>query len=433
MRRISDNPLSGDFVALGQQLQQKIAGEVRFDAGSRALYATDLSIYRQVPIGIVIPRDIPDVIETVALCREYDVPILGRGCGTSLAGQCCNVAVILDFSKYLNRVLEIDPRRKTATVEPGVINDNLRNAAKEYHLTFGPDPATHAYCTLGGNIGNNSCGAHSVMAGRTVDNVEELEILTYDGLRMNLGPTSDLLVAEIVRQGGRRGQIYAALRQLRDKYADEIRRRFPKIPRRVSGYNLDELLPENGFNVARALVGSESTCILLLKATVRLVDSPPHRVLLVVGYPDVFHAADVCAEIRQRSQPLALEAFTEHVLQNMQAKGKYSAGADLLPPGGSWLLVEFGGETLQQAHERAHAAAESIRRNLTGHLGMRLLDEPGEQQKVWHLRESGVAASRVPGVEDSWPSWEDSAVAPERLGPYLRDLARLIERYGYNG
>src|SRR5690242_16707792 len=214
MTRTSEDHLQGVAAELAQRLSEKIAGEVRFDAGSRALYATDLSVYRQVPIGVVIPRDVEDVIETVALCRQYQVPILGRGCGTSLAGQCCNVAVVLDFSKYLNRVLAIDPERKTATVEPGVINDDLRNAAEWYHLTFGPDPATHAYCTLGGNIGNNSCGAHSVMAGRTVDNVEGLEILTYDGLRMQVGATSDLLLAETVRQGGRRGELYAALRQL---------------------------------------------------------------------------------------------------------------------------------------------------------------------------------------------------------------------------
>jgi FAD/FMN-containing dehydrogenase len=379
---------------------------------------------------VVIPRDVEDVIEAVALCRQYQVPILGRGCGTSLAGQCCNVAVILDFSKHLNRVLAIDPARKTATVEPGVINDDLRNAAEQYHLTFGPDPATHAYCTLGGNIGNNSCGAHSVMAGRTVDNVEELEILTYDGLRMKVGATSDLLLAEVVRQGGRRGAIYAALRELRDKYADEIRRRYPKIPRRVSGYNLDELLPEKGFNVARALVGSESTCALVLKATVRLVDSPAHRALVVVGFPDIFSAADVCAEIRHTTQPLALEAFSEHVLQSMERKGRHPA-ANLLPSGGSWLLVEFGGSSSDEAGERARAAAESIRAHVSGHSGMSVLEKREEQQQIWHLRESGVAASRVPGVEDSWPSWEDSAVAPECLGPYLRDLVHLIESYGY--
>ena len=172
-------------------LRHTIGGEVRFDSASRALYATDHSIYRHVPVGVVIPRDNDDVTATVAACRERNVPILGRGCGTSLAGQCCNVAVVLDFSKYMNRILALDPDSRQARVQPGLINDQLREAARQYGLTFAPDPATHQWCTLGGNIGNNSCGAHTVMGGKTVDNVEELEILTYDGLQMRVGATSD--------------------------------------------------------------------------------------------------------------------------------------------------------------------------------------------------------------------------------------------------
>ncbi|HET6933247.1 MAG TPA: FAD-binding oxidoreductase, partial [Candidatus Angelobacter sp.] len=230
-----------------------ISGEVRFDDGSRALYATDGSNYRQVPIGVVIPKSIEDVIQTVALAREFGAPILARGGGTSLAGQCCNVAVVIDFSKYLRNILEINPEEKYAWVQPGVPLDHLRSRANRYNLTFGPDPSTHEYCNLGGMIGNNSCGVHSMMAGRTVDNVLELDILTYDGLRMKVGPTSDLELQQIIAAGGRRGEIYAGIRALRDQYANLIREKFPKIPRRVSGYSLDELLPENGFQVARSL------------------------------------------------------------------------------------------------------------------------------------------------------------------------------------
>src|SRR5438874_2741215 len=173
------------------ELKREIRGEVRFDRGSRALYATDASNYRQIPIGLVVPRDVDDVIAAVGVCRKYGAPILARGGGTSLAGQCCNVAVVFDFSKYLNRILEIDPHRKRARVQPGVVLDSLRDQANRHGLTFGPDPATHNHNTLGGMIGNNSCGAHSVMAGKTEENVEELEILTYDGLRMRVGPTTD--------------------------------------------------------------------------------------------------------------------------------------------------------------------------------------------------------------------------------------------------
>jgi FAD/FMN-containing dehydrogenase len=193
-----------DAAALENALRRHILGEVRFDDGSRALYATDGSSYRQVPIGVVIPRNADDVIATVATCREHNASILCRGGGTSLAGQCCNVAMVLDFSKYMAEILEIDPTRKIARVQPGVILDDLRNAAEKHHLTFGPDPATHDRCTLGGMIGNNSCGVHSVMAGKTDDNIEELEVLTYDGLRMKVGRTSDSELEHIIREGGRR-------------------------------------------------------------------------------------------------------------------------------------------------------------------------------------------------------------------------------------
>lgn len=286
-----------DSVALADALRRQIAGEVRFDVGSRALYATDASNYRQVPIGVVIPRSVDDVIATIEECRRFDAPVLSRGGGTSLAGQCCNVAVVIDFSKYLREVLEIDPARKRARVQPGTVLDHLRRKAEMHGLTFGPDPSTHNHCTLGGMIGNNSCGVHSLMTGRTSDNVEELDILTYDGHRMRVGATREDELEQIIRDGGRRGEIYASLRDLRDRYASLIREKYPDIPRRVSGYNLIDLLPENGFHVARALVGSEGTCVTILEATVRLVDSPPARSVLVLGYPDIYTAGDHIPEI----------------------------------------------------------------------------------------------------------------------------------------
>src|SRR5205085_1921125 len=209
--------------SLEAALRRNVRGEVRFDNGSRALYATDASNYRQVPIAVVIPRDADDVIATVSICREHGAPVLCRGGGTSLAGQCCNVAVVLDFSKYMSNIVEIDPARRLARVQPGVILDHLRAAAEKHHLTFGPDPATHDRCTLGGMTGNNSCGVHSVMAGKTDDNIESLEILTYDGVRMKVGEISEDALESIIREGGRRGQIYAGLRSLGDRYGDLVR------------------------------------------------------------------------------------------------------------------------------------------------------------------------------------------------------------------
>src|SRR5579862_8729238 len=284
---------SVDAEALAEALRATIGGEVRFDRGSRALYATDASNYRQVPIGVVLPRNVDDVLATVSLCREFGAPLLCRGGGTSLAGQCCNVAVILDFSKYMAKILEIDQGRRVARVQPGVVLDSLRTAAEKHHLTFAPDPATHDRCTLGGMIGNNSCGVHSVMAGKTDDNIEELEVLTYDGTRMKVGPTSAEELEKIIHEGGRRAQIYAGLKALADEYADLIRQRYPKIQRRVSGYNLNYLLPENGFHVARALVGSEGTCVTVIEATCKLVESPQERVLLLIGCRDVYEGADL--------------------------------------------------------------------------------------------------------------------------------------------
>src|SRR5579883_434122 len=411
-------------------LRRRVAGEVRFDAGSRALYATDLSIYRQVPIGVVVPRDADDVIATVTACRERGVPILGRGCGTSLAGQTCNVAVIIDFSKYMNRLLALDPDSRLARVEPGLINDQLRDAATAHGLTFPPDPATHKYCTLGGNIGNNSCGAHTVIGGKTVDNVEELEILTYDGCRMRVSATSDDAYDLIQRGGGRRAEIHRRLRDLARRYGDEVRRRYPDIPRRVSGYNLDDLLPEKGFNVARALVGSESTCALTLAATVRLLPFPAARALVVLAYEDVARAADEVVEIR-RLGPLALEGLQRHVIDNMRHKGRLPAGAKLLPEAGAYLLVELGGATQEEANAKAEGAFAALKRLDTSALDMRLFEKTEDQQAIWRIRESGVGASRIPGEEEAWPSWEDSAVPPERLGNYLREFDKLNRRFGY--
>jgi FAD/FMN-containing dehydrogenase/Fe-S oxidoreductase len=428
-RAPSAGPHASDGIGLEKELRRRIAGEVRFDAGSRALYATDQSIYRQVPIGVVIPRTIEDVIETVAVCRQFDTPILGRGGGTSLAGQTCNVAVVIDFSKYLHRIIALDPERATAHVEPGVICDQLKDASEVHGLILPPDPATHQYCTLGGMVGNNSCGAHSVMGGRTSDNVEELEILTYDGLRMHVGKTSDTELNAIIAAGGRRGEIYQRLRALRDRFADIIRARYPKIPRRVSGYNLDDLLPERGFHVARALTGSEGTCVTLLSAKVHLVPSPRHRALLVIGYPDAPAAGDAVAELMAR-HPIALEAFHQHVLENMHKKEKHPSGEKLLPRGNCWILMEFGGERDEEAFQKAQDAMSDMRR-LNGSLDMKVLRDMHEQKLVWHIREAGVGSSRVPNVEEAWPSWEDSAVPPEKVGDYLRKFDELVDRFGY--
>lgn len=417
--------------ALEAELRRSIQGEVRFDAGSRALYAADGSNYRQVPIGVTCPRNAADVEAIVAACRRHGAPVLSRGGGTSLAGQCCNVAVVMDFSKYMYEVLEVDPGRKLGRVQPGAVLDALRDAAEQYHLTFGPDPATHTHCTLGGMVGNNSCGIHALMAGRTADNIHELEILTYDGCRMRVGKTSEQELEAIIREGGRRGEIYAGLKSLRDRYADLIRRRFPRIPRRVSGYNLDELLPENGFHVARALVGSEGTCVTVLEVVGNLVYSPPARTLVVLGYPDIYSAGDHIPEILE-AHPIGCEGLDDRLIGYYKKKGEHLKETAQLPEGGGWLLVQFGADTREHADEEARAMMDRLRQS-PDPPSMKLYDNPAEEERIWMVRESGLGGTAwVPGEPSTWPGWEDSAVPPERVGDYLRDLRRLFEKHGYN-
>jgi FAD/FMN-containing dehydrogenase/Fe-S oxidoreductase len=417
--------------ALAADLRSTITGEVRFDDGTRALYAVDGSNYRQVPIGVVIPKTVEDVIQTVALARKHGVPLLPRGGGTSLAGQSCNVAVIIDFSKYLNKITELNAAEKYAWVEPGCVLDKLRNRANEHNLTFGPDPSTHEYCNLGGMIGNNSCGVHSVMAGRTVDNVLELDILTYDGERMKVGPTTDAEIEQIIRAGGRRAEIYSRLRTLRHRYADLVRQRYPNIPRRVSGYSLDELLPERGFHVARSLVGAEGTCVIILAAKVRLVDWPRKRTTLVLGYKNVYAAADNVPEVC-KARPIGLEGMDDVLIDNMRKKGLHPRSIAMLPEGKGWLLCEFGGDTKEESNAKARALMDKLSRQ-PDPPNMKLFIDEQETLMVWKARESGLGAtSQVPGEPEAWEGWEDAAVSPEKLGEYLRSLHRLLAKYGYH-
>jgi FAD/FMN-containing dehydrogenase/Fe-S oxidoreductase len=417
---------------LEAELKRQVKGSVSFDAGARALYAMDGSNYRQVPIGVVVPPTIEDVVATMAVCKSFGAPVFSRGGGTSLAGQCCNTAIVIDWTRHLNQILEINAEQRFARVQPGVVCDQLRDAAAAFGLTWGPDPSTHTHCTFGGMIGNNSCGVHSQMAGKTVDNVHELEVLLYDGTKMTAGPTTQAELEAKAAAGGRIGGIYARLSALRTKYEKLIRERYARIPRRVSGYNLDELLPDasGSFNLARALVGTESTCVTVLEAKVRLVEGQLSRVLLALGYADIFEAADEAAGIVEYG-PIGLEGFDSVTTRNILKKGLLQGDyLPLLPEGGAWLLVEFGATGAGEAEEKAR----TFLRRMEGRkpASSRMILSPQEQRKVWLIRESGLGAnSYVPGDDPSWEGWEDSAVAPEKLGPYLRDLQGLYDKYEY--
>ena len=419
----------GSSSDLEHELKRTIQGEVRFDRGSRALYASDASNYRQVPVGLVVPQTADDVRAAVAACRKYGAPVLPRGAGTSLAGQCCNVAVVLDFTKYMNRILEINPVARTARVEPGVVLDSLRQQAERAHgLTFGPDPSTHNRCTLGGMIGNNSCGTHSILAGKTVDNVDQLHILLYDGTEMTVGATSPGDLSSFLGEPGRKREIYSKLLTLRDRYGDLVRARYPRIPRRVSGYNLDQLLPEHGLHVARALVGSEGTCAIVLEATVRLIPNPRHRTLVGLGYDDTFAAADQVPEILP-FHPIGLEGFEGAMVDGLRKKG--APNLELVPEGRGILLVELASE---EPGESRRVAEQLVERLTSGRSQPRArVYTDAEAAAVWRIRESGPrAASNMPGAPPRWEGWDDASVAPQRLGPYLRDLRRLLDEFHYD-
>jgi len=427
---VSGRDLHIDVPALEKWLRSDVRGEVRFNDGDRALYSTDASNYRQLPVGVVVPRSADDVVATVAACRAFGAPIMSRGGATDLAGATCNAAVVMDLSKYMNRVLEINWDEKWARVEPGTVLDDLRHRAEERSLTFGPDPATHARNTLGGMIGNNSCGMHAQMAGKVEENTLSLDVLTYDGERMRVGPTSEDELESIIGAGGVRGEIYSRLKVIRDTYGDQIRAKFPKIPRLVSGYALHQLLPEHGFNVARALVGTESTCVTVLEAKLRLVHSPRVRTLVVVAYDDIFTAGDHVAFCNE-FKPIALEGIDASMFKYMHDKGMSTSGRKLFPNGGAWLVVEFGGDTKAEAAESAHKLMSGLEGKVDSSR-VKLFEDVKQEHLIWHIREAGLGStSKIPHDPDFYPGWEDSAVGPEDVGNYLRDLQKLFDRYGY--
>jgi FAD/FMN-containing dehydrogenase/Fe-S oxidoreductase len=425
---------AADLRQLEHDLAAAVDGEVRFDAGTRAAYSTDASNFRQVPVGVVVPRTVEAAVSAVAVCRSHGVPLLSRGGGTSLAGQCTNTAVVIDWSKYCHRVSDIDPEARTCVVEPGIVLDVLNNQhLKRHNLRFGPEPATHMNCTLGGMIGNNSCGATAQRTGKVVDNIAALEVLLYDGTRFWCGPTSDEQYAATERRGDRQARIYRELRKLRDTYEDQIRAAYPAIPRRVSGYNLDSLLPEHNFDIAGLLVGSESTLVTVLRAKLKLVDVLPERSLVVLGYPSVDRAADAVPRILEcERQPIALEGLDHRLITDQQIKHMNPQALAELPKGTAYLMVQFGGRTREEVDSSAQEMLDALHE--TEHEpDVSFYDDPAKEDELWQVREAGLGATaHVPGHRDTWEGWEDSAVAPERLGDYLRDLQKLYDEFGYS-
>ncbi|MEU0965206.1 FAD-binding and (Fe-S)-binding domain-containing protein [Streptomyces sp. NPDC005917] len=392
------------MVDLEAELRRAVRGEVGFDTTSRALVTMDASNYRRVPVGVVAPRDADDVAAVLEVCRAHGVPVVARGGGTSIAGQATGTGVVLDFTRHMNRLLGLDPSTRMAVVQPGLVLDRLQEAAAPHGLRFGPDPSTHGRCTLGGMIGNNSCGSHSVAWGTTADSVRELDVITARGKRLRLGQDW---------AGAPEG-----LRELVAGDLGRLRTGFPDLPRRISGYALDALLPEKGADVARSFCGSEGTLGILTEATVRLVGSPRALALAVLGYADESAAAEAAAGLLA-SAPLTVEGMAADLVRS-------PAG---LPRGGAWLFVETGAESAAEARARA----ESIVR-AADVLDALVVTDPARQRALWRIREDASGtATRMPDGSEAWPGWEDCAVPPARLGAYLRDFRRLLSAHGLRG
>ncbi len=428
---------AADGAALARALTRAVRGEVRFGPAERTVYSHDASNYRQLPLGVVKPADTDDVRAALALCREHGVPVVARGSGTSIGGQAIGPgAVVLDFRRHVNRVLEVDPERRLARVEPGAVLDDLQAAAAPYGLRFGPDPSTHSRCTLGGMIGNDSCGSHSVAWGRTADNVHSLDLLLADGTGLTVGgPLTPAERQRLRALPGRAGELHRELQDFTEQHLSLLRQGMPDLPRRTSGYALDALLPERGHDLARALTGTEGTCALLLGATVRLVEAPPARALVVAGYPDETAAADAVPALLPL-RPLTVEGMAADLVGALLAGGRRPPALDRLPAGECWLFLEVGGATAAEALDAARTLADTVRRERTATVSV--VTDPGEQRQLWGVREAGAGiATRIPapggGSAEAWPGWEDSAVPPERLGDYLRDLRALLRRRGLRG
>jgi FAD/FMN-containing dehydrogenase/Fe-S oxidoreductase len=391
---------------LVERLRAEVDGDVLADAGTRAMYAADASNYRHVPLVVVRPRTVDATVAAVGVAAELGVSITGRGAGTSIAGNACGEGMVLDFARHLNEVLEVDAGSRTARVQPGVVPDVLNRAAGQHGLHFAPDPSTHSRCTIGGMIGNNACGAHSVAWGKTVDNVESLDVLLPDGRRFeaNTGESP----------------VHGELRALRDDVMAAVRTGFPRIPRRVSGYNLDQLLPENGFHVGRALVGSEGTCVTVLGATVRLVPLPSSRSLVVLGFSDTYAAADQVVALLSLDV-LAIEGVNEDIVSILRQRKPGTPGLRALPAGRSWLFVE----TVDPA---------AVVKAMPGAVGSVVVTDPARMRELWRIREDGAGLlTRTADGAEAWSGWEDAAVPPSRLGAYLRDFDQLLGRHGRRG
>jgi FAD/FMN-containing dehydrogenase/Fe-S oxidoreductase len=404
---------------LVSELRRAGLDDVRADTTTRGAYSSDASLYRVVPQAVAFPRRAEDVSAAVEVARATGVPLTARGAGTSVAGNAVGPGLVLDFSRYLNRVLSVDPDTRTARVQPGTIHADLQARAAAHGLRFGPDPSTHTRCTIGGMIGNDACGSRSLGYGRTADNVRGLDLVTGTGelLRVTTGegPTT--------ATGFEAGQ--ARIKELVGRNLGPIRTELGTFGRQISGYALHAALPENGFDLARMLVGSEGTLGVLTEATVRLVEDPRHRVMVALGYPDIAAAADDTLAVLKH-HPSACEGLDSRIVDVVRER-RGPGAVPPLPEGRAWLFVEISGDDQDDVLARAGEVARDV-----AAVDARVVDDPAQAAVLWRIREDGAGlAGRAPSGRPAWPGWEDAAVPPAALGDYLRRFDALVDEFGF--
>lgn len=401
-----------DASALVSELKREVKGAVSNKSITRAEYSTDASNYRVLPLVVIEPRDIEDILVVSQISRDQRIPLTMRGGGTSVAGNSIGTGIIVDTSVHMNRILEIDTAGQTARVQPGTVLQHLQIEAARHGLRFGPDPSTQSRATFGGSIGNNACGPHALAYGKTADNVLALDVIDGKGKRF---------IAE------RDLTVVSGLTELVNRNLGILRTEFGTFDRQVSGYSLEHLLPEKGKNLAAALVGTEGTLVTLLEATVKLVKLAPAPVLVVLGYPTMAEAADDVPNLL-RHKPLAMEGMDARLIDVARAR---STARDFpeLPTGRGWLMIEVGGETPGDALAAAEKLANDSATNQ-----VKILPAGDEAKALWRLRADGSGyAGRTERGRQAWPGWEDAAVPPANLGKYLREMDLLMKKYSLEG
>ncbi len=419
-----------DREELANLLRQRVSGEVKFDPFSRVLYSTDASIYQMEPVGVVIPRNVDDVQAVMEIARDSNIPVLPRTGGTSLAGQTVNHAIVVDFSKYLNQVLEVNQEEGWVRVQPGIILDQLNRQLASYGLQYAPDPTTSNRACVGGGIGNNTCGAHSVLYGKTLDHVMEVDTILSDASRTHFGPLEAHELEAKLSGTGLESHIYRGIRSIAQENLAEITARYPQIPRRVSGYNIDEFMTDDPFNLTRMVVGSEGTLCVVSEAKLNLVPRPTMTAVSVLHFVDIVRASEATREVL-RHGPSSIEVMDKILLDRSRESLGHAKDLDfIVGDPGALLAVEFYGESEAELRSKLDELERDMTQRRLAYACVNLLDR-ASQGTVWNVRKAGLGLlMSIHGDAKPLPFVEDTAVDPETLGPFVARFDEIVRNHG---